>query len=124
MNRIAKKIGVLMLAFCMLLAFAGCSGGGTVGYWQIQSIVAGDITMGQEDAESIGLSMVGAFKLNKSGSAEITILGEETEGTWEEADDGTITVTNENDEVFTGTIDDENVMTLTDPEGVEYTLQK
>lgn len=118
-----KKICVVVLALCMLFTFVGC-GSGPVGYWKIETIEAGEVTMGIDDAKSIGLSMVGAVKLQKSGKCVVTLLGEESNGTWEQADDGTITVNAENDAVYTGSIGEDKVMTLTDVQGVKYTLKK
>ncbi len=118
-----KKVGVIIIALCMLFAFASCTGG-AVGYWQIQEIQAGDITMGEEDAENIGLNMLGAFKLQKSGNCVVTLLGEDSNGTWEQAEDGIITVTTENEAVYKGSIDDDKVLFLTDAQGVQYKLEK
>ena len=80
--------------------------------------------MNEQDAQSIGLNAVGTIKLQKSGNCEVNLLGEESEGTWEKADDGTITVKYGEDLTLTGSIDDEGVMTLLDPQGAEYVLTK
>lgn len=118
-----KKLCVVMLTLCMLFTLVGC-GSGPVGYWKIDTVEAGEVTMGIEDAKSIGLPMVGAVKLQKSGNCEVTLLGEESKGTWEQAEDGTITVNTENDAVYTGSIGEDKVMTLSDAQGVKYTLEK
>ena len=82
------------------------------------------VVMKEEDAESIGLSAVGTIKLQKSGSCELDLLGEESKGKWKKAKNGTITITYGDDMTLTGSIDDKGVMTLTDPQGAEYTLTK
>lgn len=82
--------------------------------------------MTQEDAESIGLAVVGAIKLQKSGACVVELLGDESEGTWAQAEDGTITVTYGDENLtLTGKIDEETgVMTLHDDQGSEYVLSK
>ena len=108
----------------MMFIMAGCDNG-PVGYWQIEQVTAGDLVMTQDDAESFGMATVGAVKLQKSGACVVKLLGDEYEGTWEQADNGTITVTYGDDgRVLSGTIDEEGVMTLTDEQGQEYILKK
>jgi predicted small lipoprotein YifL len=121
-----KKFLTTIIISCMMLALAGC-GGGPVGYWMIDKVVAGDVTMTQEDASSIGMATVGAIKLQKSGNCVVELLGNEYEGTWTQDDDGTLTVTykyDTEDLVLTGSIDDEGIMVLKDDQGQEYYLSK
>lgn len=80
--------------------------------------------MSGQDAESIGLSAIGTIKLQKSGKCEVNLLGEEATGTWEQAKDGTITISYGDSLSLSGTIDDKGVMTLSDPQGAEYKLSK
>ena len=119
-----KKLFTTILIACMIFALAGCSST-PVGYWQIEKVVAGDVVMTQEDASSIGLSAVGAIKLQKSGNCVVELLGDESEGTWTQDENGEITVTyGDENLVLKGSIDEEGVMKLTDDQGQEYILQK
>lgn len=119
-----KNLTAIVLAVIMMLSMAGCSSSGPVGYWQIDEVSAGEVVMTQEDANSLGIATVGSVKLQKSGACVVTMLGEESEGTWTQAEDGTLTVTYGDDLVLTGSIDDEGVMTLEDAQGSVYTLSK
>ena len=118
-------VGVYAVLMMSGLLLSSCSKDDpAVGYWIVQKVAAGDVVMKEEDAESIGLSAVGTIKLQKSGSCELDLLGEESKGKWKKAKNGTITITYGDDMTLTGSIDDKGVMTLTDPQGAEYTLTK
>ena len=121
-----KKLSLMLITLLLAgMMLSACSKSDpAVGFWIVQKVTAGDVVMNEEDAESIGLTAVGTIKLQKSGSCELNLLGEEAEGTWEKAKDGTITVKYGEDQMLTGSIDDEGIMTLTDPQGAEYTLAK
>lgn len=95
-----------------------------VGYWVIKEGSSGGVTMTEEDAEAIGLNEVGSIRLDESGECKVTILGEESSGTWTGNDDGTITISYGEDKTLTATIDDEGVMTAQGENQMEYTLEK
>ena len=122
-NRIAVLLGIIAMIILAAALMTACDDG-PVGYWKIESVTAGDVVMTTEDAESVGLNSVGSVKLQKSGACEVTLLGEESEGTWQQAEDGTITVSYGEEGVLTGSIDDEGVMHLIDAQGSQYELQK
>jgi len=122
-----KRILALMLTVVLTAAIAmtACSQASpVVGFWVINNVKAGDVVMDAKDAESIGLTAIGTVKLQKSGKCELELLGEASEGTWEQAKDGTITIKYGNDLTLTGSIDDKGIMTLEDPQGTEYSLSK
>lgn len=116
----------LILAFTLAgtLIFTSCSENPAIGFWIVQKVTAGDVVMNEKDAQSIGLNAVGTIKLQKSGNCVVNLLGEEAEGKWTQAEDGTITVSYGDDLVLSGSIDDQGVMTLLDPQGAEYILSK
>ena len=121
-----KKTSVLVLAVLLLASafmLTAC-GKDPVGFWQVEQVTAGDVVMNKDDAQSLGLSTVGSVKLQKSGKCEVVLLGEESQGMWEQAEDGTITVNCGEELVLTGSIDDEGTMVLTDVQGSEYRLRK
>ena len=121
-RRLTALVLAMMIAVTPLL-LAGCDDG-PVGFWKVDEVTAGDVTMTDEDAKSIGLNAVGTVKLQKSGNCVVVLLGEENEGTWAEADDGMITVEYGDEMVLTGSIDEDGVMTLSDDQGAEYKLSK
>lgn len=118
-----KAFGIIIIGIAFMLMLSGC-GSGAVGYWTIQEIKSGDITMGPSDAENIGLPIVGSVKLQKSGKCEVILLGEESEGEWTQNEKGKIKINADSDIKLSGRIDDEGIMTLKDPQGTEYTLEK
>ena len=115
---------VLVMTIAGTLVFTACSSNPAVGFWIVDKVTAGDVVMNEQDAQNIGLNAVGTIKLQKSGNCEITLLGDEASGKWEQAADGTITVTYGDGLTLTGSIDEEGVMTLLDPQGSEYVLTK
>lgn len=115
---------ILVLTIAGSIVFTACSSDPAVGFWIVEKVTAGDVVMNEEDAQSIGLNAVGTIKLQKSGNCEVNLLGEETTGTWTVAEDGTLTITYDGEMTLTGSIDENNVMTLTDPQGAEYVLSK
>ena len=121
-----QAVITLILAAVIIssVALTACGTNPAVGFWIIDKVTAGDVVMTEKDASGIGLNAVGTIKLQKSGNCEVTLLGEEATGTWEQAEDGTITITYNGDQTLSGSIDDEGVMTLTDPQGAEYILTK
>ena len=122
-----KRIITVILTVVLIAAIAltACSkADNVVGFWVINTVTAGDVEMDSKDAESIGLTAIGTVKLQKSGKCELELLGEASEGTWEQAEDGTITIKYGNDLTLSGTVDDKGVMTLEDPQGTEYSLSK
>ena len=123
-KRVISKILVLMLTVCMTMGALTSCGSGPVGFWKVDEVTAGDVVMTDDDAGSIGLNAIGTVKLQKSGNCEVTMLGEESAGTWEQAEDGTITINYGDGFTLTGTIDEEGVMTLSDLQGSEYKLSK
>lgn len=118
-----KRIAaVIAAALIMMMTLASC--GGPVGYWTIDEITSGDVVMTQDDAKALGFGSPGAFRLNKSGSCVVELLGDKYEGTWEQAKDGTITLEYGDDLSATATIDEDNVMTATDSQGTVYKMTK
>ena len=115
-----KKLLAVALIGIMVFALTSC--GGVLGKWRITEVTAGDITMTEQDISDMGID-AGFLKINKSGGCTINILGDEYEGTWTEADDGTITLTYGDNLTATGTIAD-GVMSLTDAQGSVYKLAK
>lgn len=116
---------ILMILILAASVLTACSDADSaVGFWIVRKITAGGVEMNEDDAKSIGLTAVGSIKLQKSGKCEINLLGEDFDGKWEQAKDGTITVTHDEEMTLTGTVDDQGVMTLTDPQGTEYILSK
>ena len=107
-----------------MIVLAGCSDDGPVGFWQIDEVKAGEVVMTQEDAESVGMATIGSIKLQKSGNCVVVLLGEESEGTWEQDEDGTITVKYGTGDVLSGSFDEDGNLHLEDDQETEYTLSK
>lgn len=127
MNSSRKKALIALILITVMataLALSSCSGDPAIGFWIVDKVTAGEVEMNSEDAKSIGLNAVGTVKLQKSGNCVVNLLGEESEGKWQKDADGTITITYGGDQKLTGSIDDEGIMTLTDPQGAEYVLSK
>jgi hypothetical protein len=118
-----KKVLTAVIVICMIVSLAGCAKG-PVGYWKVTKIVAGDVVMSEEDAGTLGLTMLGSVKLQKSGKCEVVLLGEESEGEWTQDDDGTIKVTWGTNKEMSGKIMDAGNMKLQDTQGSVYTLEK
>ncbi len=125
-NRKTIAVISIMLVIVVIggLTLTACSQNPAVGFWIVEKVTAGEVVMNEQDAASIGLNAVGTVKLQQSGKCEVNLLGEEAEGTWSQASDGTITVKYGKGLTLTGGIDDKGVMTLTDPQGAEYVLEK
>lgn len=115
---------ILTITTASVLVFTACSSDTPVGFWIVEKVTAGDVVMNEQDAQSIGLNAVGTIKLQKSGNCEVNLLGDETTGTWTQAEDGTLTITYDGELSLTGSIDENGVMVLTDPQGAEYVLTK
>ena len=115
-----KKLLTILLIGIMVFALASC--GGILGKWRLVEVTAGDITMTEDDVNDMGID-AGFVKINKSGSCQLNILGDEYEGTWTQAEDGALTINYGDDLSATGTIDGKT-MSLTDVNGSEYTLKK
>lgn len=115
-----KKLLTIALIGIMVFALTSC--GSILGKWRIIEVTAGDITMTEQDVSDMGID-AGYVKINKSGGCKIDILGDEYEGTWTEAEDGSISLAYGTDLSATGTIEGE-VMTLTDAQGSVYKLTK
>ena len=120
-----KILSLLALMLCAVMTLTACgSHDSAVGFWIIQKVTAEDVVMSEEDAKSFGLTAVGSLKLQKSGICQLNLLGEEYSDTWKRAGDGTITVKIDEEMTLTGSVDDDGVMQLTDPQGTEYILSK
>ena len=98
--------------------------GSAVGNWQIIEVTAGAESMSLEDANNLGITEIGYFRLNNSGTCEIKILDFETEGEWTEGEDGVITIKFGEEETIVAQIDEEGVMTAKDDALTEYKLEK
>ena len=123
MKRIISLILITVILSAVTLTACG-SHDSAVGFWIIQKVTAEDVVMSEEDAKSFGLTAVGSLKLQKSDICQLNLLGEEYSGTWKRAGDGTITVKIDEEMTLTGSVDDDGVMQLTDPQGTEYILSK
>lgn len=124
-KKIAAIIAIMLItAAAGIFVFAACSGNPAVGFWIVDEVTAGDVVMNQKDAQSVGYNAVGTVKLQKSGKCEIVLLGEETTGKWNQASDGTITINHGDKQTLTGSINEDGIMTLVDPQGTEYVLSK
>ena len=123
-RRITTIALIIMTAAAAMVVFTACSDDSAVGFWIVEKVTAGDVVMNSQDAESIGLNAVGTIKLQKSGKCELDLLGEKSEGTWKQAKDGKIEIQYGDDLKLTGSVDDEGIMTLQDPQGAEYKLKK
>ena len=118
-----KRICVIALMLAMLLMLAGCSAEkALIGKWSINEVSAGDVTMTEEDIDDMGLD-AGYIRLNKSGSAEINLLGDEYEGTWAYEKEGSATVTYGDDQQGKITVKDK-VMTFVDAQGSTYKAER
>ena len=120
-RRITTLILIAMLSITSVM-FTAC-GSGPVGFWQVDKVESGTVTMTKDDAAEIGLNAVGTIKLQKSGNCVVVLIGEEYEGTWTQSDDGEIVINYDEDKELRGTITD-GTMTLTDEQGSLYTLSK
>ncbi len=117
-----KKISTILIMLAMMMVMSGCDD--TVGYWQIQKIVAGDVVMTEKDVADMGFDDAGSIKLQKSGKCVVNLLGDESKGNWEEEKDGTITINYGKDRKGTAVISKDEVMKFTDFQGTEYMLKK
>lgn len=117
-----KKFLVITIVFLTMLIMTACKG--SVGYWQIQEITAGNITMTQEEVAEMGLDKAGFLKLQKSGKCVVNILGDEMEGQWTETEDGTISIVYGDNQKGSAVIAEDGIMTFTDSQGTEYKLKK
>ena len=113
-----KKLLTLLLIGMMIFACTSCT---ILGKWVIKEVSAGDVVMSEDDINSMGMD-AGFIKLNKSGSCVVNLLGDEYDGTYTE-DNGTLSITYGDDMSGTATIKDD-VMTFTDAQGANYTLEK
>lgn len=123
-KKIAVLISLIMILSVAACLFTACSGSPAIGFWTIDEVTAGEVVMTEDDANNLGMSVVGSVKLQKSGVCKVTFLDVEEEGTWTEAEDGTLTIKYGEDQVLTGSIDEEGLMHLTDPQGAQYKLSK
>lgn len=123
-KNVISRLLILMLTACLTMGMLTSCGSGPVGFWQVDEVTAGDVVMTKDDASSIGLNAIGTVKLQKSGKCVVTMLGEESEGTWEQAEAGTITINYGDGFTLTGTIDEEGEMHLSDLQGSDYKLSK
>lgn len=116
-----RVTAALIIVLVMMMTLTSCSG--PVGYWMIDEITTGDVVMTQDDAKALGFGTPGSFKLNKSGSCVVELLGDKYEGTWKEDKDGKITLEYGDGSSATATIDDK-IMTVTDDQGTVYKTSK
>lgn len=114
-----KRLLAVLLIGIMLVACTSCT---NLGKWRIVEVSAGDVVMNQEEIDSMGMD-AGFIKLNKSGSCVVNLLGDEYDGNWTEAEDGTITITYGDDMSANATIKDD-IMEFTDAQGANYKLKK
>lgn len=79
--------------------------------------------MDADELADMGLQSAGYIKLNKSGSCELDLLGDQFEGTWEMNDDGGITIKYGSDNEGAATKSGKT-LNFTDAQGNEYELEK
>lgn len=120
-----KTLLIIAMVMAMLLMLTACSARTKmIGRWNVTKVIAGDLVMGQQELEDLGLETAGYLKLNKSGSCVINILGDEYEGTWE-FDESSETATINYDENKQGSaVRDDKTVTFTDADGNKYEMQK
>lgn len=114
-----KRLLVLALIAMMVVTCTACT---QLGKWVITEVSAGDVVMSEEDISDMGLD-AGFIKLNKSGSCVVNLLGDEYDGTWQEDENGAITLVYGDEMSGTASIDGK-VMTFKDAQGAEYKLKK
>lgn len=121
----AALMMVIIIAFIGIAAVALVTknSDAAVGYWKIKEVSVFGTVMTEKDAEKIGLSEIGYIRLNRSGSCTLALLGREYEGSWTEADDGTLTIRYGEDKTITAVIK-EGVMTAEDGSSAQYKLEK
>lgn len=119
-----KSFVIAILASLMLMLLSSCEGANAyIGYWRINEICAGDVSMTMEDVMDMGLE-TGFVKMQKSGEAVVNLLGDEYDGTWTMNEDGSgATITYGEDMTGTATLD-EKVMTFVDAQGSTYTMSR
>lgn len=99
-----------------------------LGKWKIVEVAAGDVVMTQDDLADMEMD-VGYIKLNKSGSCEINLLGDEFTGSWNASGKGAepgndiVIVYGDNLE-GTAEFDESGQMKFKDSQGSLYTLIK
>ena len=117
----SKKLLTLFVILALLVGLTSC-GATMLGKWKIVEISAGDMVMDQDDMESMGLDP-GYIKINKSGSCELNLLGDEYEGTWSGSEETQLDFSYGGEFTATATIDN-GTMDFTDSQGNIYTLKK
>ena len=123
-------LGVIMIAILAIFAcvvWMGISAKNSdspVGVWEVKKISAYGNVMTAEDAENMGLDGIGYIRMNNNGSCSVKILDLEGEGTWSQAEDGSVTIDYGSGQPFVARINDEGIMTITDEVSVEYKLEK
>lgn len=130
-NRLLRTaLGVIMIAILAIFVCVVWMGISTknsdspVGVWEVKKVSAYGSVMTEEDAQGMGLEGIGYIRLNNNGSCSVKILDLEAEGSWTQAEDGTVTIDYGGAQPFAAHIDDEGVMTITDEMSVEYKLEK
>ena len=108
----------------MVISVRSMTRTGTSARYSLWMTVVSAALQMEQDAQSLGLTSIGTIKLQKSGKCELDLLGEKSEGTWKQAKDGKIEIQYGDDLKLTGSVDDEGIMTLQDPQGAEYKLKK
>ena len=118
-------LGAVTLIAIFLFGVGVKHNDGPVGYWTITKASSGDVSMTAKDAEAMGLSRIGSFKLNKSGDCVITYLGKEFEGTWKKSDSGKIVIDYGEEGRLVAEINTKTgIMTAEDGVSMVYTLEK
>lgn len=118
-----------VLALLAMMAFNTKNSDSPVGYWDIREMTSGETVMTAKDAESLGLTGIGYFRMKNSGTCEVKVLNIEVKGTWKQAEDGTITIDCGEAEgavlhTITASISEDGVMSAKDDTLTEYKLKK
>ena len=121
----AIMVAILAIFVCVIwMGVSTRNSNSPVGVWEVKKVSAYGSVMTEEDAENMGLDGIGYIRLNSNGSCSVEILDLEAEGTWSQAEDGTVTIDYGSGQPFVARINDEGIMTITDEVSVEYKLEK
>lgn len=126
-EKMKKKFLTILVVGMMLFSLASCDIS-LLGKWTITEVTAGDVVMSQDDIVEMGID-AGYIILNRSGSCEINLLGDEYEGTWTASEEGAtagnkIKITYGDEQKGKAELKSEKEMVFKDSQGAEYLLVK
>ena len=86
-----KRMKAVLAGLLAILLLAGCAGSGLKGTWKLESMEQDGVLVEGTELEAVyGGSIEYVFEAD--GKITVKMMGQEAEGTWEEADD-VVTVT-------------------------------